>query len=96
MRAGGGEEEDPQGSGPDGEGTEPVQALVVGPVDVVGDERQGPGRRQSLSRRNRGTERVGIGVAVELREQAPDQRQAPAPIRLVDRAAALGGDAPYP
>ena len=67
VRAGGGEDEDPQGAGPDGDGPQRVQTLVVGPVDVVGDECQGPGRRQTLGRRHHGTDRVGIGVVVELR-----------------------------
>ena len=90
MRAGGGEEEYPQGPGPDGECPQRVQAVVISPVDIVGDECQGPGRRQSLCRRHDGTDRVGVRVAIELGEQGPDQRQAPAPICLVDGAGALG------
>jgi hypothetical protein len=90
VRAGSGEEQDPQGSGTDGEGPKPVQALVVGPVDVVGDERQRPGGRQSLGGRHDGTDRVGIRVTVDLREKGADQRQAPPAVGLVDGAATLG------
>jgi hypothetical protein len=94
VRAGRREQQDPQGSRPDGERPQPVQALVVGPVDIVGDHRQWPGRRQALGRRHDGTDRIGVGVAVELREQGSDQRQAPAAVGLVDGAAAPGHTEP--
>jgi hypothetical protein len=59
-------------------------------VDVVGDERKRPVRRQSLCGRHGGADGIGIDVTVELRQQGADHGQAPAPIRLVGRAAAWG------
>jgi hypothetical protein len=81
VRSGRREQQDPQGSRPDGERPQPVQALVVGPVDIVGDHRQRSGGRQALGRRHDGTDLIGVGVAVELREQGSVQQRRVTPSR---------------
>jgi hypothetical protein len=59
-------------------------------VHVVGDERQRPGGGESLGGRHDGAHRVGVRVAVDLGEKRTHQREPPAAVRLVHRAAALG------
>ena len=77
------DDQHPQDGRPSGQGADGVQAGVVGPVHVVGEDRDRARRGQALCLGDRGADGVGLGPPAGVGEQGADQREVTPPVGLV-------------